>query len=67
MGKVKMPFSVLFVVDPEKAKKRLSDASTPDLISLYREEENEDVRQAVAPELKKRLLDIVEKDQFVME
>ena len=55
MKKIVIPFSLLFYVDFKKATKRLSDIDTQTLISLYGKEGNWRVRQAIVPELTKRL------------
>ena len=64
MERLKLPFSLVFYTNSQVAIKRLSDIQTKDLIDLYGKEEDEDVRQAMAPELAKRLSDIIKRNEF---
>ncbi|MFH1551269.1 MAG: hypothetical protein ABIC36_00110 [bacterium] len=61
---ISIPASIIFYFDPLELAKRLSEISTPDLLDIYRKKEDEDVRQAMAPELAKRLSEIIKKGEF---
>ena len=54
MEKLELPFELVFYIDQEQSCKILPDISTPNLIELYKKEEDWRVRRAMAPELSKR-------------
>ena len=64
MEKLELPFELVFYIDQEQSCKILPDISTPNLIELYKKEEDVDVRRAMAPELSKRLAELVRERNF---
>ena len=64
VNQLAIPASLVFYLDSKLLTKRLQDIQTADLLTIYKEEDDEDIRQAMVPELTKRLQDVIKKGEF---